>query len=70
MLLYYLSRIKDLYTFWKKSVSLKLVKSHGEDFTKEFEKNKDLVRKFADVPSKKIRNVIAGYITRLMKQGG
>ncbi len=62
-----MGRIKTQLT---KSVSLKLVKSHGEDFTKEFEKNKDLVRKFADVPSKKIRNVIAGYITRLMKQGG
>ncbi|NQU98945.1 30S ribosomal protein S17e [Candidatus Woesearchaeota archaeon] len=53
-----------------KSVTHKLIEQHGEEFTKEFGENKTLVTKFADVPSKKIRNIIAGYITRLKKSGG
>jgi ribosomal protein S17E len=40
--------------------------SKGIDFTPEFEKNKKLL---GDVlPSKKIRNQMAGYLTRLKKQ--
>ena len=53
-----------------KSVTHKLIEEHGEEFTKEFGKNKTLVTEFADVPSKKIRNIIAGYITRMKKSGG
>lgn len=50
-----------------KSVSRKLLDKHGEDFTSEFDKNKVLVSDFTDVSSKKMRNVIAGYIARLKK---
>ncbi|MBC8495013.1 30S ribosomal protein S17e [archaeon] len=52
-----------------KSVSRKLLDKHGEDFTSEFDKNKVLVSDFSDVSSKKMRNVIAGYIARLKKSG-
>jgi small subunit ribosomal protein S17e len=50
-----------------KSVSNELMEAHGEEFTNEFSKNKELVVKLADIPSKKIRNIIAGYLTRLVK---
>ena len=41
---------------------------HKEHFKADFEENKKLVGQHADVPSKKLRNVIAGYLTRLSKQ--
>ena len=51
-----------------KRISLKLVKEHRDEFKKDFDENKEIVEKFADIPSKKIRNVIAGYVTRLVKE--
>jgi small subunit ribosomal protein S17e len=53
-----------------KSATLKLMEENSEEFSKDFSKNKELVSKFTDVESKKIRNVIAGYITRMKKSGG
>lgn len=51
-----------------KRVTLKLVKEHRDQFKEDFETNKELVEKFAEIPSKKLRNIIAGYVTRLMKE--
>ena len=51
-----------------KRISLKIFEKHGAELKPEFEENKELVAKFADIPSKKIRNIIAGYATRLVKQ--
>ena len=51
-----------------KRITNQLFKEHREKFTKKFEENKKLVEQFADMPSKKMRNIIAGYVTRL-KQG-
>jgi|TARA_B100002003_G_C14002341_1_gene483846 small subunit ribosomal protein S17e len=50
-----------------KRVTLQLMKEHGSEFQKDFNKNKELVDKFIDVKSKKLRNVVAGYATRLKK---
>ena len=50
-----------------KSVSAKLVKEHAKDFKKDFDENKKVVDRYAQMQSKKMRNVVAGYITRLMK---
>ena len=44
-----------------------LMKEHGSEFQKDFNKNKEIVEKFVDVKSKKLRNVVAGYVTRLKK---
>ena len=49
-----------------KGVTNKLVEKHRQDFKENFEENKKLVSKFADISSTKIRNVITGYVTRLM----
>ena len=51
-----------------KSIAHKLVKEHGNEFTPEFEKNKELVEKYTTVVSAKMRNLIAGCIARLVKQ--
>ncbi len=50
-----------------KGVTNKLVEEHRQNFKENFEENKELVSRFADIRSAKIRNVIAGYVTRLMK---
>lgn len=50
-----------------KRVTKELVKRHSDTFKKDFTENKVLVRKYADIKSKKIRNTIAGYVTKLMK---
>ena len=41
---------------------------HKELFTTDFDKNKKILDAHRDITSKKLRNVIAGYITRLAKQ--
>lgn len=50
-----------------KRVTFKLLEKHKEKFTTDFTKNKELVGQFTDVTSRKIRNIIAGYLTRLIK---
>ena len=49
-----------------KGATNKLVDRHRQDFKENFEENKKLVSRFADISSTKIRNIIAGYVTRLM----
>jgi small subunit ribosomal protein S17e len=60
-----MGRIK---TMLIKRTANRLVKDHKEAFTTDFNDNKKTVEEFADIPSKKLRNVIAGYVTRLTKQ--
>ena len=60
-----MGRIK---TMLVKSIAKKLVKVHSAEFTPDFDKNKALVAKFTTVSSIKMRNVIAGYAARLVKQ--
>ena len=51
-----------------KRTANELMKNYGEEFTPEFETNKAKVQEHCDVKSKKTRNRIAGYISRLIKQ--
>ncbi len=41
-----------------------LVEQHGDKFTDDFDHNKIMVSQLTDVSSKKLRNWIAGYVTR------
>ena len=50
-----------------KRLTFELVKNYRERFTKEFEPNKKAVEELLSESSKKIRNAVAGYLTRLMK---
>lgn len=52
-----------------KRVSFELMRRHGESFKKDFDENKKLLAEFAEIRSKKLRNMIAGYVTRLVKSG-
>ena len=50
-----------------KSVTLKLFGANKDRFSESFEDNKKVVSELAEIPSKKLRNIIAGYCTRLAK---
>ena len=60
-----MGRIK---TVLVKRIAKKLIAEHGREFTPEFGRNKELVEKYTNVASTKIRNTIAGYTARLVKQ--
>jgi len=49
-----------------KRTGKKLINLHRSEFKTDFESNKQIIPKFVDVNSKKLRNVLAGYVTRLM----
>jgi small subunit ribosomal protein S17e len=51
-----------------KSKGNDLYAMHGNAYTAEFEQNKQLVVKHAAVRSKKLRNVLAGFLTRKAKR--
>jgi len=59
-----MGRIK---TMQIKRVTKQVMEKYGDNFTKNFEENKAIVRNYVDVSSKKLRNIIAGYITKLTK---
>lgn len=51
-----------------KRVTFKLLLSeHKNKFTPDFTKNKELVTQFTNVASKKLRNIIAGYLARQVR---
>lgn len=50
-----------------KRITEELFSKHRDVFGTDFEKNKELVSKYTTVESKKLRNIIAGYVTRLVK---
>lgn len=58
----FMGRIK---TTLVKRASNKILKENPDKFKKDFDSNKRIVEQYLDIPSKKLRNVIAGYVTRL-----
>lgn len=50
-----------------KRVTNEIVNLHRDELTPNYEENKVLLDKFADIPSKKLKNIIAGYSARLIK---
>jgi len=44
-----------------------LLRKHKDFFSSNFEENKAKVIAVADIKSKKLRNIIAGYITKKIK---
>jgi small subunit ribosomal protein S17e len=51
-----------------KRLTLQLVKQHKQLFSTDYASNKQLVQRLLTEPSKKIRNTVAGYVTRLMQR--
>ena len=61
----YMGRIKTVVV---KRVTKRLVEEHKDEFSEDYNKNKEVVAKYTRIESPKIRNVIAGYAARLVKQ--
>ncbi len=50
-----------------KNMARKLIETHGDKFSEDFAKNKEVLEQILDIKSKKVKNVLAGYIVRQMK---
>lgn len=48
--------------------SREIMEKYPEKITKSFEKNKTNIRETAEIRSKKLRNIMAGYAVRLKKR--
>ena len=59
-----MGRIKSIAV---KTLADELIKSQGSKFTTDFAKNKQLLQQIRPIKSKKVRNVLSGYITKKMK---
>ncbi len=59
-----MGRIRTKYI---KRKSKEILREYGDKFGKDFEKNKEILDEIAEIPSKKIRNKIAGCIVHLLK---
>ena len=50
-----------------KRLGQQFINSHRDKLAKTFEENKKVVQELSDVRTKKLRNMIAGYLTKKMK---
>jgi len=50
-----------------KRITVELVENYFDEFTEDFDSNKEIVEKYTDIPSKKLRNKVVGYVTRRVK---
>jgi len=57
-----------VYTRDIKRIAEELYEKFKDEVSIDFNKNKELVAKYVDFGSKKIRNRIAGYLTRYAKR--
>ncbi|MDD5331290.1 MAG: 30S ribosomal protein S17e [Candidatus Nanoarchaeia archaeon] len=51
-----------------KKTGQQVIKTHKNVFSNDFDNNKKVLDKVSDIPSKKLRNVLAGYVVKLMKK--
>ncbi|MBI5871605.1 30S ribosomal protein S17e [archaeon] len=51
-----------------KRAAKQILKNSPERFAAEFTENKEILTRIAKYESKKIRNIVAGYITHIKKQ--
>ncbi|GAB6944684.1 30S ribosomal protein S17e [Vulcanisaeta sp. JCM 14467] len=51
-----------------KSLARRLLEVYPDRFSDDFETNKKVVAELADIPSKAVRNKVAGEITRMVKR--
>ncbi len=50
-----------------KRVTKELLRRFPDEFTEDFTKNKEVLARHTEIPSIKVRNVVAGYASRLVK---
>jgi small subunit ribosomal protein S17e len=52
-----------------KGIANELLEYHQEKFTNDFDDNKEAVKAATNIPSKRVRNRVAGYISRKINTG-
>ncbi|HLC39861.1 MAG TPA: 30S ribosomal protein S17e [archaeon] len=57
-----MGRIK---TTFIKNLARELIEKETEKFSADYKKNKEIVKQLVDIKSKRMRNIVAGYITAL-----
>ncbi|OYT42737.1 MAG: 30S ribosomal protein S17e [Candidatus Aenigmarchaeota archaeon ex4484_224] len=60
-----MGRIK---TEFIKKIGQKIYLQYRDRITTDFDKNKELVKEVLKIESKKVRNIVTGYITRLKRK--
>lgn len=60
-----MGRIKSRFV---KSSAKKIYDKSNSELSEDFQKNKEVAGKYAQIPSKKLRNTIVGQLTRLKKR--
>jgi small subunit ribosomal protein S17e len=50
-----------------KRITEELIDNHFDEFSEDFDENKPIVEKHVSVESKKLRNIIVGYVTRRVR---
>ncbi|MDI6724549.1 MAG: 30S ribosomal protein S17e [Methanobacterium sp.] len=58
----------NIRTSFVKRTAKELIENYEGKFTTDFDENKKLVEEYSTVSTKHLRNKIAGYITRLVRQ--
>jgi small subunit ribosomal protein S17e len=58
----------NIRTSFVKRIAKELIETYEGKFTSDFDDNKKLVEELSTVSTKHLRNKIAGYVTRLMRQ--
>ena len=43
------------------------MEEHKDAFSDDFVKNKEIIKNYLDINSRKLGNIIAGYVTKLVK---
>jgi len=51
-----------------KTLGNQLIREHTDKFSVDFEKNKVALGDLKEIKSKKVRNILAGYITKEMQK--
>ena len=51
-----------------KNLGREMLAEHGDRFSTDFENNKKVIGEIRKIESKKIRNTLAGYITKEMER--
>ena len=52
-----------------KALGLELLENYGNRFSNNFDENKQIVSEVTTIESKRVRNRVAGYVTRKVNTG-
>jgi small subunit ribosomal protein S17e len=51
-----------------KRIGRDIYDAHAGEFTEDYSENKKILSNFIDIKSKKLKNIVAGYVTNLKRQ--